>query len=130
MSKQNVELVHRVIEAFNRSDVEAAAALVPNARIVPLRAALEGVVYTGPNAFREFWADATDAWSQLSIEVERVTDLEERVLVIGRLRATARGSGAGVETPVGWVVTFHSDSVTEFRTYPSREAALEAVAEA
>ena len=130
MSKQNVELVHRVIEAFNRRDVEAAAALVPNARIVPLRAALEGVAYTGPNAFREFWADATDAWSQLSIEVERVTDLEERVLVIGRLRATARGSGAGVETPVGWVVTFHSDSVTEFRTYPSREAALEAVAEA
>jgi len=53
-----------MFDAFNRGDVEGfAAALTEDATIVPLRAALEDTVYQGPDAARDFWADAMEAWS-------------------------------------------------------------------
>jgi hypothetical protein len=46
---QNVEISRQGVEAFNRRDVEALEALsAADAKLVPLRAALEGTAYRGP----------------------------------------------------------------------------------
>ena len=48
MSQENVQIVYTAMDAFNRQDPEAfAAVFAPEAEIVPLRAAVEGTTYTG-----------------------------------------------------------------------------------
>ena len=50
MSDENVEIMRAAIEAFNRRDGEGFGALLArDAEIVPVRAALEGTVYRGPD---------------------------------------------------------------------------------
>ena len=55
MSQENVELARRMIAWFNARDAEAAQAhSTDDVEIVPLRAAMEGTVYRGPEAFAAF----------------------------------------------------------------------------
>jgi ketosteroid isomerase-like protein len=48
MSQENVELVYRAHEAFNRRDLDAFVALIdPEAELIPLNVALPGVTSDG-----------------------------------------------------------------------------------
>lgn len=86
------------------------------------------MVYAGPAAARDFWADATDAWSQLRVDIEEQRDLDGRVLTLGTLHGRARHTGAEVETRAAWVSTFNAgEQIVELHTYPSEEAALVAL---
>ncbi len=52
MSRENIELTRRMIEWANAWDEEAAQAHpTDDVEIVPLRAAMEGTAYRGPEAF-------------------------------------------------------------------------------
>lgn len=54
---RNVEIMRAAMEAFNRRDGEGLGAfLAKDAEIVPVRAALEGTVYRGPNAGAQYCA--------------------------------------------------------------------------
>jgi hypothetical protein len=54
MPLENVETMRAAIEAFNRRDSKSFGAfLAADAEIVPVRSALEGVVYRGPDAASE-----------------------------------------------------------------------------
>jgi len=67
----------------------------PNAEIIPLRAALEGTVYRGENAFAEFWEAVDETWETIRIDADEIVDGGDRVLIIGRLRGRARGTEVG-----------------------------------
>jgi len=128
MSRENVEVALRVIEAINEGDVDGlAAAMAPECKIVPLRAALEGTVYSGPHAAREFWEALVESWSALHVDLAEVRDLDERVLGLGTLTAKGRGTGAEVETQAAFVATIQNGRATELRVYPGHGEALEAV---
>ena len=116
------------IEAFNDGDVDGLTAIMaPECRIVPLRAALEDTAYSGPDAAREFWAATMEAWSAVHLDIADFRDLGDRVLVLGRLTARARGTEAEVETQAAWIARFDNGRATEIRTYASQSEALEAV---
>jgi len=128
VSRENVEVVWLMFDAFNRGDVEGfAAALTEDATIVPLRAALEDTVYQGPDAARDFWADAMEAWSELRVDLEDVRDCGDRCLALGSIKGKARGSDAVVQTPAAWIAQVRGGRFAEVRTYTSHEEALEAV---
>ena len=126
MSSEHVELMSAALDAFNAGDPDRMGAdLAPDARIVPLRAALEDTVYTGPNAAREFWDASMQAWSALHVDVAELRDLGNRVLALGQLTGTARETGAQVEMQVGFIMTFERGKGTEIRTFTSQREALE-----
>ena len=128
MSRENVEAFRRGIEAFNQGDVDGlAATMAPEGRIVPLRAALEDTAYSGPDAAREFWEASMQAWSALRVDIADFRDLGDRVLALGTIRSTARGTQAAVEAQAAWIATFQNGRATEIRTYASQSEALEAV---
>jgi ketosteroid isomerase-like protein len=55
MSQENLEVMRTAMEAFNRRDGKGFDAfLTKDAEIVPVRVALEGTVYSGPNAATQF----------------------------------------------------------------------------
>jgi ketosteroid isomerase-like protein len=128
MSQENVEIMRSAIEAFNRRDGQGFGALLSaDAEIVPVRAALEGTVYRGPDAAEQYCAAVEESWENLGWEVEEVRDGVDWVVALGRIRGEGRGSGAAIDARAGWVARFQDGLITTFRTYPDRADALGAV---
>jgi ketosteroid isomerase-like protein len=119
VAHDNVETTRRAIEYINRGDREALRELTaPSPEIIPLRAALEGTVYRGENAFEEFWAAVDESWKTLGIDAEEITEHGDRVLVAGRLRGRAAGTDAEVDSPITLVLTIDDDGrMTRLCTY-------------
>ena len=128
MSKENVESIRAVIEAFNRRDVEALKTLfVTDAEIVPVRAALEGTVYRGPDAVEHWIAAVDESWEELRVELEGgVRDGGDRVLVLGRIHGQGRESGAPIDVVAAAVAYFRDGLITTLHNYTNPAEALEA----
>jgi ketosteroid isomerase-like protein len=128
MSEENVEGMRAVVEAFNRRDIEALKALlVADAEIVPVRAAMEGTVYRGPEAAEQWFAAVDESWEELHVEVEEMRDGGDRVLGLGRIHGQGRGSGAPIDVEAASVAYFGDDGlITTLHNYTSRADALEA----
>jgi ketosteroid isomerase-like protein len=128
MSQENVEAMRLAMETFNRRDADAFGAFfADDAEIVPVRAALEGTVYRGPDAAAQYCAAVDESWDNLVWEVEDMRDGGDWVLAFGRIRGEGRGSGVGIDARAGWVARFTDGLVTSFHTYADRGEALEAV---
>jgi len=128
MSQKNLDTMRAAIDAFNRRDGEGFDAhLAEDAKIVPVRSALEGTVYRGSDAATQYCIAVDASWENLVWEVEEMRDDESWVLALGRIRGRGRGSGAVIDARGAWLARFQDGLVTHFRTYPDRAEALRAV---
>jgi ketosteroid isomerase-like protein len=128
MSQENVEIVRAAVEAFNRRDGRAFDAFLDeNAEIVPVRAAVEHVVYRGPDAASQYCMAVDESWADLTWEVEEVRDCGVSVIALGHIRGRGRGSDAAIDARGGWVARFHDGAITRFQTFSDRDDALKAV---
>jgi ketosteroid isomerase-like protein len=128
MSHENLEIVHQAVEAFNRHDAEAMQALcTPDVEVLPLRAALEGTAYRGPNAAARFMADSDESWENARLDIEEVREVGESLLARGRLRGRGRTSGADVDATLAVVIRIQARKVASMRTYTNSAEALEAL---
>jgi ketosteroid isomerase-like protein len=106
MAQENVELLHRVYEAFNRSDLDSILALCdPDLEFTSRVMEVEGGgPYRGHDGVRAWWESIRDVAPDLRTEIEEVRDLGD--VTITRLRV--RGHGAGSRAPLDqtqWEVT-------------------------
>jgi ketosteroid isomerase-like protein len=125
MARAHIEIVRAAIEAFNRRDGEAFGALLASdAEIVPVRAALDGTVFRGPDAAAQYCAAVDDTWDELRWEVEDVRDGGAWVLALGRIRGSGRDSGAAIDARAAWIARFEEDLILNFQTYADRTEAL------
>ena len=78
MSQENVERVHRGLEAFNRRDLDAFIALSdPDVEFFSRFAELEGGgPYRGHDGMRSWWQNLFGVWLNVSAEIEDVRELE------------------------------------------------------
>lgn len=119
-SQENVESVLRGVDAFNRRDVEAFAALgTPDVEVVPMRAAVEAISYRGPEGVAQFFAETDEIWDAISVELsERPTQVDDRTIYAsGRLRGRGHDSGIDVDMEVAWVFRFRDGLISSSRTY-------------
>jgi ketosteroid isomerase-like protein len=130
MSEENVELVKRFADAYNRRDFEM---MLDN--LDPaiewhsgFLSGLEGetAVYRGHEGFRDGLRDLYEALGDAYIEYSEIRDLGERALGIGRIRVRGRESGAEAESPHAVVVDFRNGKAICIRTYLDHQEALEA----
>ena len=106
MSQENVELVHRGVDALNRRDIDGWLAL-GDAEIEyrPFLVGVEGA-YHGHEGVRQWWSDAFGAIPDLTIEVVEVRDLGDVTLT--NMRVFGHGAGSDVPfeqvfwSPVRW----------------------------
>ena len=116
-----------VIEAFNRRDVETLTAfLAEDAKIVPIRAALEDTVFRGPDAVAEWYAAVDESWEELTVEMQGARDGGDWVVGLGRLRGRGRESGAAIDIEAASVAHFRDGLITSLQNFTTRAAALEA----
>ena len=140
MSGENVERFVRSIEAFNRlisvetevQDRVAAleqwtAAMDPQIRFEPQQAALEGT-YAGRDRARQWLQDLAAHYAGGMVLLAEVRDLGEgeRVLALGTLHFTGRGSGIETEAPIAILATYRDGLMTSFKDYGTESEALEA----
>lgn len=78
---------------------------------------------SGVQGFREAWRAWLGAWESFRAEVEDVVEVEDRVVVLIRLRRRAPG-GETEERPVGAVWTFRAGRVARIDFGLDREEAL------
>lgn len=127
MSEENLARLRAATEAFNQRDgTKFDRLLAPDAEIIPVRAAIEGTTYRGPDAASQYVAAVDESWESLRWEVDEVREAGDSVVALGHIRGRGRGTGATIDTRGGWVAQFRGDLIARFRTCTSREEALEA----
>ena len=126
MSKENVEIVRRQIDAYLSGDFETAlAAFDPEVEFdVSIRP--EGGVYRGPEGVAEAMRTWSGAWEDWRVEVEEIIDAGDRVLMI--VHETGRGKGSGIEIDqrLFQVYTLRDGKITRWKGFMDHEDALEA----
>ena len=130
MSQENVEIVRRVAEAYNRRDVGAMLnQLHPEIEWQPwLQVQLGGgaTVYRGHHGVREGIRDGEEAFSEIQAQPSEIRDLGDRAVAIGHLRARGKESGAITESAIAWIVEFKDGKVIRVREYLDPGEALKA----
>jgi ketosteroid isomerase-like protein len=128
MSLANVEIARRGLDAFNRRDVEAGAAVVAaDFEWFPAIAeAVERGVYRGREGIEAYFADLGKTWEALHIRPERFDDLGDRVLMLGRIEGQGVGSGVPVEAAIGVVYELRGGRISRARGYLDQAEALQA----
>jgi ketosteroid isomerase-like protein len=129
MSQQNVALVQRGAEAWNRGDLDTVLeGAHPNIEITPMIPQLvEGgdSVYRGLSGVRRFWEDWRIAWDFRFGEVD-LRDLGETVLLISHVSVTARSTGLDLDTPMAAIFSFEDGRIVRMVSYLDAAHALEA----
>ncbi len=127
MPEENVEIVHRVVEAFMTRDVEGAVACFDEgAELLLARNLLEGGSYRGYEGVRQAIADSFETWEDLRFEIEQTRTAGDFVVVL--IQATAVGK-AEMPTSVNQLVLFfevREGAIVYARPYASHREALEA----
>ncbi len=127
MSGENVEIVRRVMDAWNRRDLGAVMTLIePDIEVeVSIGSPIDGTYHglqAGSGFLKELWSQFESYRSEMTECIPAGDQVFVGVLHVG----TGKGSGAKVEMP-GWQVWgFHSGKLISWRNLASRSEALEA----
>ena len=112
MSQENVDLVVRAIERWNSGDdTGALESLAPDVEVhhnIGRGTPLEGI-YHGHAEVRKLWPDIRESFAEARFDIDRATEHDGVVLVLGTLRLRGTGSGAVADTPFGLVTEFGTE---------------------
>jgi ketosteroid isomerase-like protein len=122
MSEENVALVRRIYEAWDREE-SARDFIAPDVEYVNPSYAVEPGVRRGRASFRV----VRETYEDLRIAIERFIDAGgDDVLVLARYTASGRGSGVPLEGEHGYVWTVRDGQAVRFQWLHSHAEAFEA----
>lgn len=130
-----VEVVRKAMEAFNREFGEGMDSPSADTRelfaeeptIVPIRAAIEHVTYTGAGALDEFMAAMRASWRELSFDPLELREVAPgKVFGYNRIHAVGIESGARIDAPIPFLVEVERGRITLLRSSVSESEAVEA----
>jgi ketosteroid isomerase-like protein len=127
VSQENVEIAKRAVDAFNRRDVEDFFALA--ASDFEWFPAMAGAVedgYRGRDGIEKYLADIGEAWEEYRVLAEEFRDLDDRVVMLGRIEGRGRESRAWIDSPTGTIFEFLNGKMSRVRTYLDHGEALRA----
>jgi ketosteroid isomerase-like protein len=125
MSEENVEIVRRVYEDWARGDFSSTEAFHPDVEFDmvdwPHPAKSRGVA-----AMAETWGTTLAAWNDFRSIPTAFVDRGRNVLVLNRIQARGRESGAEVSADTASVFTFEAGKVARLALHWDVEAARRA----
>jgi ketosteroid isomerase-like protein len=128
MSQENVEIVRRAIEAFNRRDFDGYDELsTPDSEWVTSMGAIEGEIFRGREGAETYLERLNDAWEEFHTVAEDLRDLGDHVLMLGRVEGRGKGSGVPVDMPLAQIFYFRDGRICRTRFYLDHGEALKAV---
>jgi ketosteroid isomerase-like protein len=114
MSKENVEIVRRCIDALNRRDIEALFELSdPDVEVDLSRNIFNPGVYVGREGVERWRAAVDEIWRELQAAPGDLIDAGEDVIAGMRMFGKGRGSGVEVEMTLFSVWSLHHGKVVK-----------------
>jgi ketosteroid isomerase-like protein len=129
MSQENVEIVRRLFEAFNRlhegADVAShvAAHFDPDCEYQPVE---ETGTIRGHDALTRWHERWFEAWDETMDEIDDVIEAGEMVVTAVRVHGRGRQSGMEISQRLFHVFEVRDDKILRVREYLDRHQALEA----
>jgi ketosteroid isomerase-like protein len=127
MSQQNVETVRQLLEYWERGDWSGGRELVDDDCEVVFSASWfpdAGAYSVGREALRA-WTSFTEAWEEIEVSPEQITDMGEQVVALVRLHGRGLASGANVDAKVGAIFGLRDGRIVRYEL-TDRQDALEA----
>ena len=126
MGLRNVDIARRMIDAWNRRDVEAARAeLAPDVEWRPVSpTALEGTVYRGHDEMEQGARELWETWEVFRFEESEIREHGDDVVWLGHV--LVRGSGSSVEfrQEIGNHMSIRDGKVTKASAFLSWDEAI------
>jgi ketosteroid isomerase-like protein len=128
MSHENVEIVLRGLDAFSRGDLEGILDdLSPQFEFNPSGRFMDTQqTYRGREGFVDFWRGFQAAWEEITVSVERIEELDNRVLTLGSFHGKGSESGVEVDAEAAWLHTVKDGLVVHLCSFATWTEALEA----
>ena len=128
MSQENVELLHRVNDAFNRRDLDAFLALNhAEVEFTPLNAALEGGgPYRGHDELRRWWRNLYEVFPDYGLTAQEVRQVGAVTVSRAHMSGQGIGSAAFTEQTIWQVAEWHDREMTRWCIFQNEAEALEA----
>jgi len=128
MSEENVEMLRRGFEAFNRGDREGMVADFASTFEYIATGAIPGStgVFQGPEGWQRFLGWFWDEFDDARVVLHRLTEAGELVLAELTLQGRGRRSGAEARWDLWQLWTFREGKVVKAQGFTKRLDALEA----
>ncbi len=127
MSKENVEIVRSIYEAFNRDDWGCGISRPgPGCRIDDTSWTQGRETYRGREQCQGYFREWLTAFEASSVEPEELFESDDQVAVVLKVRARPKGSSAEIEIHIGHLWAFLDGKAVSLRMFPEPDKALEA----
>jgi uncharacterized protein len=128
MSEENVEVVREVFDAFTRGDTEGVLRLCDEDIVITQPQELPGVPpqQRGHSGMLKAFSIWPEQWDDYRIEILRIADPGDYVVVTTQQGGRGKQSGVEVEMEVTFVFTVRNGKLVEFQIFFREDQALEA----
>ena len=128
MSQENVEIVRRTSDAYNRRDLDGMVEhWAPDAVLDWSNSrGLEAGVYRGHDEIRAFTQQFLAAWEDIRLELDDPIEVEDDLLVVENITYLRGRDGIKTQVRSAWVLTFEDGQQTSLTLYQTMQEALEA----
>jgi ketosteroid isomerase-like protein len=129
MSQANMEVAKRVVDAFNRRDIDAIFDYVnPDLEWFPaMPVTFGGGPLRGREGIESYIREVNDTWEEYRVVGQDFRDLgEDQVLVLSRVEGRGAGSRGLVDAAMGQIFDFRDGKISRVRTYLDHGEALRA----
>jgi ketosteroid isomerase-like protein len=129
VSRQNVDTVRTILEAFNRGDMRGFLDMCdPDIEWDLSQRLIDPETYHGHEGIEKFFEQQLEAWEEAPrMEVEDLMDAGDQVVAFVRVHGRGKGSGAAVDARIAQVWTIRRERATRLQYYGDRTEALNAV---
>jgi ketosteroid isomerase-like protein len=127
MSQENLGVVRRAFEAFNRGGPEGTLPFLdPHVEWHDVPDQPEATVHYGHEGFRQAFEVFLESIDEFEVVPEELRDLGDEVLVVQRTTGRGRGSGAEFTQRIWGLWAVRSGQITRVQFYRDRAEALRA----
>ena len=130
MPQENVEIIRMIVEAANRGDGEAIAAISDDdvEFVSAVLASVGGGVFRGKDAWATYFRRMRETWEEWQFEDAEISEADdEQVVAVMRLVGVGKGNGARVEHPLGIAYRFRNGKLWRMHAYLDPRDAFKAV---
>jgi ketosteroid isomerase-like protein len=128
MSQENVEIVRRTTDAFNRRDLDGIVQDWASDAVVDWSNSRgpDAGIYRGHDEIRGFTQRFLGAWDDVRLEFDDPIEVEEDLLVVENVTYLRGRDGIETQARSAWVLTFRNGQQTSLTLYQTKQEALEA----
>jgi ketosteroid isomerase-like protein len=113
MSQENVEIIRRGVQEWNRRGIEGILPLLhPDIRAYPFPEWVGPKVYSGRAGFRELAREWTENFEDYKWDAERIFDADDRVVALVYHRGRVRNTSVPISQPIGAIWGEFRDGTT------------------